>query len=60
MRDILPTQQELILLVAKRKLIYRDNIMEEIKCKQKILTYFNYLKLYNPLFKDEDINNQWI
>ena len=57
---ILPRQQELIPVTLKRKFTYKENVMEEIVSKSKIRSYFNYFKSNNPLFKNQELNDQRI
>merc|ERR1711989_236574 len=45
---------------AKRKLTYKGTVMEEMVSKNKVQTYFNYFKTFNPLFVDESLDMQWI
>jgi hypothetical protein len=49
---ILPQPQSLIPVCLKRKLEYTGNYIEEIIDKDKVKTYFNFFKTYNPLFKE--------
>merc|ERR1712030_103349 len=57
---ILPRQEELIPVALKRKFTYKENVMEEIVSKSKIRSYFNYFKSNNPLFKNQELNDQRI
>ena len=57
---ILPRQQELIPVALKRKLTYKGTVMEEMVSKNKVQTYFNYFKTFNPLFVDESLDMQRI
>ena len=62
--QILPREQELIPVVLKRKFTYKENYIEEIVSKQKIKNYFDYFKLANPLFKNQELDevriDKWI
>merc|ERR1712098_424518 len=44
----------------KRKLTYKGTVMEEMVSKNKVQTYFNYFKTFNPLFVDESLDMQRI
>merc|ERR1712112_471708 len=57
---ILPRRQELIPVSLKRKLTYKGTVMEEMVSKNKVQTYFNYFKTFNPLFVDESVDMQRI
>ena len=62
--QILPREQELIPVVLKRKFTYKENYIQEIVSKQKIRKYFDYFKLTNPLFKNQELDevriDKWI
>ena len=47
-------------MALKRKFIYKKNVIEEIVSKSKIRSYFNYFKENNPLFKNEELNDERI
>ena len=51
-------------MVLKRKFTYKENYIEEIVSKQKIKNYFDYFKLANPLFKNQELDevriDKWI
>ena len=47
---ILPKKQKLLPVSFKRKLCYTGSFMEEVIDKNKVETYFNFYKQYNPLY----------
>ena len=47
-------------VALKRKFSYKETVMEQIVSKSKIKSYFNYFKSNNPLFKDQELNEQRI
>ena len=49
---IIPQPQNLLPVSFKRKLSYKGYFLEEIIDRKKVLTYFQWLKKYNHLYKD--------
>ena len=52
MSKILPRKQKLLPVCLKRKLEYTGNYMEEVIDREKVESYFNFFKRFNPLFND--------
>ena len=52
MDKILPVNQSLIPVSFKRSLKYKGHFIEEYVDKEKLITYFSWLKENNHLFKD--------
>ena len=53
---ILPHNQSLIPVAFKRKLAYSGSYLEEMIEKEKVVQYFSWLKKYNHLYKDFEID----
>ena len=60
MNRILPVSQNLIPVSFKRKLEYSGYFMEEYIDKHKVLAYFQWLKKYNHLFEDYNLDEALI
>ena len=53
---ILPLEQSLVPVAFKRRLAYGGSYLEEIIEKEKVIQYFSWLKRYNHLYKDFNLN----
>ena len=56
----LPSQSELVPLKFKRKLSYKNHYMYDYVTPDNILNALRWLKINNPLYKDIDINTDWV
>ena len=56
----LPSQSELVPLKLKRKLAYKGHYMHDYITPQKLLDALTFLKAYNPLYADIDVNTKWL
>ena len=54
---ILPLEQNLIPVAFKRKLAYKGSYIEEFIEKKKVIIYFSWLKKFNHLYKDYELEN---
>ena len=60
MSRILPREQNLLPVCLKRKLEYTGNYLEEMIERNKVRTYFNFFKRYNPLSNDNGLDENEI
>jgi hypothetical protein len=60
MSRILPKTQKLLPVSFKRKLCYTGSFIEEIIDRNKIQKYFNFFKMYKPLFKNIEFNQDLV
>ena len=58
MSKILPLQQEFIPVSLKRRMNYKGHFLEEFIEKNKVLSYFEFFKKYNHLYKDKDFDEK--
>ena len=56
----LPSQAQMVPMKLKRKLCYKGHYMYQYVRPAKVLTALQWLKLNNPLYKDIDINDNWL
>ena len=56
----LPSQVQMIPMKLKRKLCYKGHYMYQYVRPSKVLTALQWLKSNNPLYKDIQINNDWL
>ena len=56
----LPSQSEIIALKLKRKLHYKGHYMHGYVRPDVVLTALSWLKVHNPLYKDIEINQNWV
>ena len=56
----LPSQMQMVPMKLKRKLCYNGhyNMFQYVR-PAKVLAALQWLKLYNPLYKDIEINDDW-
>ena len=52
LKKILPIPQNLLPISFKRKLAYKGHFIEEWVDRLKVLTYYNWFKVNNPLYED--------
>jgi len=58
MDTLLPVEQDLIPVCLKRRPEYKGHYIEELVSISKILKYFEYFKMHNPLFKDVEFSEE--
>ena len=56
----LPSQIQMIPMKLKRKLYYKGHYMYQYVRPAKVLAALQWLKSSNPLYKDIEINNDWL
>ena len=56
LNKILPVDQNLVPVSFKKKLEYSGHYIQEYVDKKKVLTYFNWFKKYNHLYKDYELD----
>ena len=56
----LPSQSEIIALKLKRKLCYKGHYMHGYVRPDVVLNALSWLKVHNPLYKDIEINQNWV
>ena len=56
----LPSQTQMVPMKLKRKLCYKRHYMYQYVRPAKVLAALQWLKLNNPLYKDVDINSDWV
>ena len=56
----LPSQIQMIPMKLKRKLCYKGHYMYQYIRPSKILAALQWLKSNNPLYKDAEINSNWL
>ena len=56
----LPSQTQMVPMKLKRKLCYRGHYMYQYIRPSKVLTAQQWLKSNNPLYKDVEINGDWL
>ena len=56
----LPSQIQMIPMKLKRKLCYKGHYMYQYVRPSKVLTVLQWLKSNNPLYKDIEINSDWL
>ena len=60
LNKILPIDQGLIPVSFKRKLSYSGFYIEEFIDKEKVKSYFSWLKTYNHLFRNVNLNSELV
>ena len=60
MDELLPLTQQLIPVAIKRKMEYSGSYVAEIVDKEKVKQYYEYFKLKNHLFKDEELSDEMV
>ena len=58
LEKIIPVEQQLIPVALKRMPNYQGHYTAEMVDKKKLLEYFAYFKLHNPLFKDVEFDSE--
>ncbi len=56
----LPSQCQILPMKLKRKLQYRGHYMYDFVRPDKVMAALEYLKTHNPLYKDIEVNNEWV
>ena len=56
----LPSQTQMVPMKLKRKLCYKGHYMYQYIRPAKVLTALQWLKLNNSLYKDVEINSDWL
>ena len=56
----LPSQTQMVPMKLKRKLCYKGHYMYQYVRPAKVLAALQWLKLNNPLYKDVEINSNWV
>ena len=56
----LPSQTQMVPMKLKRKLCYKGHYMYQYVRPAKVLAALQWLKLNNPLYKDVEINTDWV
>ena len=56
----LPSQAQMVPMKLKRKLCYRGHYTYQYVRPAKVLTALQWLKLNNPLYRDININDNWL
>ena len=56
----LPSQTQMVPMKLKRKLCYKGHYMYQYVRPAKVLAALQWLKLNNPLYKDIEINSDWV
>ena len=56
----LPSQTQMVPMKLKRKLCYKGQYMYQYVRPAKVLEALQWLKLNNPLYKDVEINSDWV
>ena len=56
----LPSQMQMVPMKLKRKLCYKGHYMYQYIRPAKVLASLQWLKLNNPLYRDIEMNNNWL
>ena len=56
----LPSQTQMVPMKLNRKLCYKGHCMYQYVRPAKVLEALQWLKLNNPLYKDVEINSNWV
>ena len=56
----LPSQAQMVPMKLKRKLCYKGHYMYQYVRPEKVLAALKWLKSNNPLYRDVEINDDWL
>lgn len=56
----LPSQAEMVPMKLKRKLCYKGHYMYQYVRPEKVLAALKWLKSNNPLYRDIEVNDNWL